>query len=394
MVKKFFLRAELFIIYLINFLLAVSTTIGMTVIPFLITESLGFSLQVLGLLEGSTEFLSNIFRLVNGVLFDKVKNKRMIFVCSTGIAFLAKTLLLVPSILTILLSKTLERVSNGAFASPRDALVAEKSRNKGLALSLLTVSKTAGCVCGPLIVSISTFFLGDLKSSLHIFVVLCCLLVFPTIGLSFYLNVSNLKESRFSLGELRVVFKKISPVLLLSFLFFMGRFNDGLLMMYLKQKGYPEWFYLSTIGIFNFVMVVTSPIIGWQIDTGHIKKIVYVVIGALALFNICFFQIDLMTWGFAIIGLIAWGIQRTGAQIAFSFLVFKNIEKIHYGTAIGIFYLVSGFATMLSSFMCGYFAKNYFSYVFILSGSFSFLALIFTMSLLDGKRWFLRAQQA
>lgn len=366
----------------------------MTVIPFLITESLGFSLQVLGLLEGSTEFLSNIFRLVNGVLFDKIKNKRMIFVCSTGVAFLAKTLLLVPSILTILLSKTLERVSNGAFASPRDAFVAEKAKNKGFALSLLTVSKTAGCVCGPLIVSVSTFFLGDLKENLHIFVILCCLLVFPTIALSFCLKVGELKESKFSMGELKVVLKKISPILLLSFLFFMGRFNDGLLMMYLKQKGYPEWFYLSTIAIFNFIMVVSSPIIGRQIDTGHIKQIVYTVIGALALFNICFFHIGFLTWGFVVVGLIAWGVQRTGAQIAFSFLIFKNIETRYYGTAIGIFYIVSGFATMLASFMCGYFAKNYFSYVFIFSGTFSLLALIFTLSLLDGKRWFLRPTTA
>src|SRR5688500_4444561 len=116
----------MFLIFLINFLLAISTTIGMTIIPFLVTDSLGLSLLVLGILEGTTEFLSNVFRLLNGILFDKIKNKRKIFVLSTGTAFLSKVLLLLPTPWAVLFSKVLERISNGAFASPRDAFVAER----------------------------------------------------------------------------------------------------------------------------------------------------------------------------------------------------------------------------------------------------------------------------
>ncbi|MGD0466439.1 MAG: MFS transporter [Gammaproteobacteria bacterium] len=371
------------LIFVINFLLAISTTIGMTIIPFLVTDSLGLSLLILGLIEGSTEFLSNVLRLTNGVLFDKIKNKRMIFVSSIGMAFVAKALLLLPNVWTITFSKTLERVANGAFAAPRDAYVAEKAKNKGLALGLLALSKSAGCILGPLVVSVSTLFLGNLQNNLDLFITLSCTLIVLAFVCSCFLKVNALEKAKFSVEELRWIFKKIKPTLLLTFLFFCGRFNDGLLMMYLKQKGFPEWFYLSTISIFNFIMLISSPIIGNQIDRGYLKEMVYVSIGALGVFSVAFYQINFLGWAFAILGLVGWGIQRTGSQIVFASLIFKGIDKANYGTAIGIYYIVSGFATMLASFLCGYLAKNHFSAVFILSGSCSLLALMFASYILN-----------
>lgn len=373
-------------IFLMNFLLAISTTVGMTIIPFLVTESLGLSLIILGILEGTTEFMSNALRLANGVLFDKVKNKKNIFIFSTGLAFAAKAFLLFPASWSILFSKTIERVANGAFAAPRDAFVAEQTKNKkGMALGLLSVSKTAGCVLGPLLVSGSTLVFGTLKDNLNMLVIFCCLLVFPVFMMSFTLSGKGVSSNEFSIREFKSVFRKISPILFLAFLFFMGRFNDGILMMYLKHHGFPEWFYLSTIAIFNFIMLIVSPFMGFHIDRGHLKKILYITIGALCTFNICFFHIHSVNWVLAIFGIFAWGIQRTGAQIVFSSLVFQGVEKANYGTAIGLFYLISGLGTMLASFICGYLAENTFSSVFMFSGFFGFATLGLSFSLLNGK---------
>lgn len=374
------------LIYIINFLLAISTTIGMTIIPFLVTDSLGLSLFILGIIEGATEFLSNALRLTNGILFDKLQNKRAVFVSSVGIAFLAKLLLLLPNAFTVICSKVLERVANGAFASPRDAYVAEKAKNKGLALGLLSFSKSAGCILGPLVVSLSTIFLGDLKNNLEILVVLCLALVAPAFILSFSLNISNVKKtaaSIFSLQEIKATCKQISPILWITFFFFLGRFNDGLLMMYLKQNYFPEWFYLSTISIFNFTMLLVSPIIGSQIDNGRLKSMVYLSIGALCAFSIFFYHLSALNWTLAIAGLVAWGIQRTGAQIVLSSLIFKNTAQAYYGTAIGIFYLTSGVATMIASFFCGYIAKNHFTTIFVVSGCCSLAALVLAFVVLN-----------
>ena len=151
-----------------NFLFAVSTTIGMAFIPFLITDSLSFSLGVLALIEGSTEFISNILRLVTGSAFDRIKNKKMLFVIPTSIALLSKVILFIPSSIAIVFGKMTERVANGAFAAPRDAFVGSKASKdkRGKAFSLLAISKTVGCITGPLLVSAIVYFCGSLKENL------------------------------------------------------------------------------------------------------------------------------------------------------------------------------------------------------------------------------------
>ena len=122
-------------------------------------------------------------------------------------------------------------------------------------------------------------------------------------------------------------------------------------------------------------MLTVSPFIGTQIDKGNAKRMLYITVISLILFNICFYQINAAPWPLAIMGLITWGIQRTGAQIVFSALVFHSIPNSTYCTGIGLFYLTSGFATMLSSFICGYLADHCFSLVFLFSGAFAILAL-------------------
>ncbi len=376
------------LILLINCLLAISTTIGMTIIPFLITDSLGLSLLVVGLLEGGTEFFSNVFRLLNGILFDKIKNRRIIFVGSTGLALISKMLLLIPSPWAILGAKTSERIANGAFAAPRDAFVAAEAKHRGMALGLLSMSKTFGCVVGPLIVSISTLFLGPLSEHLTFFVLICCAMAFPAFLGSFFLKSKGVISEHFSYQALGLIFKKTAPILFIVLLFFLGRFNDGLLMMYLRQKGFPEWFYLSTIAMFNAMMLISSPLIGAQIDRGKLEKMLYLTIAALGTFNFCFHQIDCAPWTLGVLGILAWGIQRTGAQIVFSSMIFQAVHKSYYGTAIGIFYLTSGIGVLASASMSGYLAKDHFHAVFLLSATFSALALIAAAWMLKKKSVF------
>ena len=73
---------KIYIILGMNLILAIATTIGMTIIPVLVTDSLGLSLLILGIIEGTTEFISNALRLTIGILFDKIKNKKTYFYVS------------------------------------------------------------------------------------------------------------------------------------------------------------------------------------------------------------------------------------------------------------------------------------------------------------------------
>lgn len=367
-------------IYLLNFLLAVSTTIGMTIIPFLATEKLGMSLFILGLIEGGTELISNTLRLVTGNIFDRVHNRRALFILPSIFAFLAKVMLCLPTPITILVSKIMERIANGMFAAPRDAFVGENSKNKGIALGLLNATKTFGCVVGPIILSVYTLLIGSLVDNILKIVILACIINFT--GVIFSLNIranklkSKSKMEKFDLQKMKSSFRVLLPLLILSFCFFLGRFNDGLIMIYLKDQGYPEWYYLATISFFNTIMLIASPVMGYWIDKSKAKLILIITIVALLSFNIGFSYILAAPWIFASLGLVMWGIQRAGAQITFTAIIFKSIPVSCYGSAVGAYSVISGVGTFIASMICGYLAQKSFNYVFMFSGAFSILSLI------------------
>ena len=371
------------LIVFMNFLLAISTTIAMSILPLLTTEKIGLSIFIFGLIESFTEFLSNILRLVGGSLFDRVKNKKNLFVISTGFALISKALLLFPSVFSILGSKIFERLANGLFAAPRDAFVGQNAKNKGVALAILSCSKTLGCVLGPLIVSGTVYFLGDLNSQLYNIIIFSLVLATLTVILSFFIKNKALtidkRPQDFILSSVISTAKKIKPLLIISILFFLGRFNDGMIMLYLKESNLPEWFYLSTVGLFNIIMFIVSPILGFMIDRNKVNIALYITIIALLLFNISFYFIDISPFFFASSGLIAWGIQRVGAQITFSAMIFKSISDKFYGTGIGLYSLLSGVGNLIASSACGILTEYSFDYIFLFSGINSLICLIMTI---------------
>ncbi|MDF2964903.1 MAG: hypothetical protein K0Q51_291 [Rickettsiaceae bacterium] len=367
-------------VYLMNFLLAVSTTIGMTLIPLLATEKLGLSLFVFGIIEGSTELLSNILRLVTGNLFDRLKNRKSLFIFPTTMALVSKMILFFSNAVTLLLAKIIERASNGAFAAPRDAYVGTVSENKGTALGWLSVTKTFGCIIGPLLVSISTWIFGPLMENIYMLIFLACSMCFISFIIAFRVNTehleSNSKRERYKFEELKASFKPIIPLFILTFFFFLGRFNDGTILIFLKHQGFPEWYYLATMSFFNAIMLVISPCLGYWIDNKKEVLILLITIIALVIFNILYFNIKFLPWIFACLGLVMWGIQRAGAQIIFTAMIFKKIPTKYYGTAVGIFSVLSGTAFFIASTICGYLAQNNFSDIFLFSGFFSLSSLI------------------
>lgn len=381
----------MFPIFLMNFFFAISTTIAMTFMPLLITDGLGLSLLVLGVIEGSTEFISNILRLISGNLFDRIQNRRLLFVIPAALALCSKIILYLPSTLTIIASKTMERTANGAFAAPRDAYIGENAKNKGVALGFLSFSKTCGCVLGPLIVSGIIWFFGSLQEHMIKIISLACIVNAIAFCLAFAVTTKkkialNANEE-FKFSELKESFKNVHFLFILSFLFFLGRFNDGIIMLYLKKLGFPEWFYLATISFFNFIMLLISPFMGYYVDKKKDYYVLFITILALFGFNVFFLQLQESSWIFASLGIVCWGIQRAGAQITFPAMIFKNTPVKYYGTAIGVYSLLSGLGVFISSMISGYLAQSTFIDVFILSGFFSLVALSLAIYMHITKRY-------
>ena len=370
-------------IYIINFLFAVSATMGMTFLPLLVTEGLGLSLFMLGIIEGSTEFMSNVLRLVTGNAFDRIKNQRTLFIIPAIIALFSKSVLCFPNALSVVMSRLLERIANGAFAAPRDAYVGKYTKNKGESLGYLNISKALGCILGPVLIASIVYLTGSLKDNIHKIVYFALTINIIAFILVFLIKGGKLETKKstnvaFNFSEFKLSLKPLYPIFFLILLFFLGRFNDGMIMMHLKKSGFPEWFYIITISMFNVIMLIVSPIIGRAVDNKHINTILTITAASLIMSNLCFSSIHDVYWTGAISGLIYWGIQRAGASIAFSSLIFKHTPPKFYGTMIGIYSVLSGVGTLIASSISGYLAQSSFHYVFYLSVMFASAALITT----------------
>ena len=356
-------------IYLLNFIYAVSTSIGMTLVPLLATENIGMSLLMLGIIEGATEFFSNILRLITGNLFDRIKNRKALFVFPSVVILFSKTMLFFPSGIAIFMSKIMERIGNGAFAAPRDAFVGENSENKGKALGYMSAAKTLGCVLGPVLVSLMVYFFGDVKNHIMSFIFLTCLINFTAFFISCRIEGGKMKNTNdrsktllesFNFKEFVKVISDIKYIYLLVFIFFLARFNDGVILLYLKNKGFPEWFYLSTIGIFNFMMLLSSALVGKYADRfkNCLSPALFTFFFIL-MFNIVYVKLGEVTkitnfaWMLAVIGLMFWGLQRVSAQIVFASMIFNRIPKKYYGTAIGVYSILSGLGCLIASIIAG-----------------------------------------
>ena len=365
----------------INFLLAITTTIIMTVSPFFITEGLGLSILAFSIIEGFTELISNSLRFISGRLFDTLKDKRKIFSAAVFCTVLGKLLFLVPSASSIFLSKTFERISNGLFASPRDAYVAVNATNKPIAMAILTCSKTLGCILGPFIVALYVYFNGDLMQHVSGIIYLTLFISIVSLYLCFFIDSKRFEVKTKELMNIKIfteLLTKLKPILLVCGLFYLARFNDGLISLYLKEQGLPSWFYLSTISFFNICMFVIAPIFGYMINKKHLITVIYITIISLILFNICAYFITESLELLAGLSLFFWGVQRVGSQTAFVIAIFNMNKRkdATYGSSIGIYSLLTGLTTFIASLLCGYITQYSMANIFLFSFVISVLSLL------------------
>ena len=370
-------------LYSINFLLALSTTVGMSILPLLVVDNMGISVMIYGLIEGSCEFLSSFIKLYSGKIYDKIKNKKILFIVTCIFAFISKIFLFFPLSSAIFASKISERIANGLFSSPRDVYALEGVANRGMSLAIINCSKTLGCVIAPIAVGILCHFYGGVELNMFKILSICVFLTFVALSLSFFIKNKECKitiDKPISIVKL-LKDKNLSKLYFLIVVYFLARFNDGFLSLYLKKLGYPVWLYLGTIGFFNTAMFIISPILGTLLDRKQIKTAGYITIMSFIAFNIVFYTLpgfsnSLAIFAYVFLGLALWGIQRAGAQVVFCNMVYNNAPTDCKGTAVGLFSCISGLGTFLSAFICGQVANIQLEYAFIVSGLFSLMSFV------------------
>lgn len=141
----------------------VSTEMILGVLPLFIVRDLGATAAILGLIEGASDAVNYIFRVIAGVLTDKIGRRKPLVLVGYGLSSIAKPLFaLVGSWPQAFAVRLTDRAGKGTRTSPRDALISDSvaKSEAGKGFGLHRSLDQLGAVLGPLFAFAAIPFIG------------------------------------------------------------------------------------------------------------------------------------------------------------------------------------------------------------------------------------------
>src|SRR5260221_77520 len=168
--RKYFsgLSANTYLLALASLFADVSTEMLYPVLPVFLTQTLGASAKIVGLVEGVAQCIQNVTQGFSGWLSDKLRRRKSIAIVGYVLAAISKPLIgLSPGWAGVLGARSLDRLGTGIRSAPRDALIAASadSEHRGKAFGLEGIGDNFGAFLGPLIaVALLSLFHAQLRT--------------------------------------------------------------------------------------------------------------------------------------------------------------------------------------------------------------------------------------
>jgi len=124
----------------------------LALLPLFVVDELGANSVLLGLMEGAADSLNYVFRVISGLITDKIARRKPLLVIGYTISALSKPLLGIANNFTTALTLRLtDRVGKGTRTSARDVLLSETipEKQRGKAFGFHRSMDQTGAVVGP-----------------------------------------------------------------------------------------------------------------------------------------------------------------------------------------------------------------------------------------------------
>jgi len=322
-------------------------------------KTIGFSIVLIGILEGVAEAVAGLSKGYFGKLSDN-SGKRVPFV-RIGYTFSALSKPMMAFFvypLWIFFARTMDRIGKGIRTGARDAILSDEAtpETKGKVFGFHRSMDTMGAVLGPLLALLYLYFYPkDYKTLFYI-------AFFPgllAILASFLLKDKNNtppKENTSASFLASFNYWKDSPVMyrkvvigLLAFALFNS--SDVFLLLKAKQSGLSDTLVIGIYIFYNLVYALSSFPIGILADKIGLKK---TFISGLSLFIIVYLGMGSSTNGYVLIGLfLLYGIYAAATEGIAKAWISNITDKKDTATAIGTYAGFQSICTMLASSLAG-----------------------------------------
>ncbi len=322
-------------------------------------KSIGFSIVLIGILEGVAEATAGLSKGYFGKLSD-INGKRVPFV-QIGYAFSAiskpmMAIFIFP--IWIFFARTIDRFGKGIRTGARDAILSDEAtaETKGKVFGFHRSMDTLGAVIGPSLALVYLYYFPqDYKTLFLIAFIPGLLAVLAT----FYLKEKKANENRPKVSTPFFSFLKYwktSPKeyrrLVIGLLIFtLFNSSDVFLLLKAKQSGLDDTMVIGIYIFYNLIYALFAFPIGILADRLGLKTI---YIFGLALFAIVYFGMSITSNLYFFFGLFfLYGIYASATEGISKAWISNITDRKNTATAIGTYSGLQSICTMLASSLTG-----------------------------------------
>ena len=350
------------ILSLVSFFTDVASEMLYPVMPIYL-QSIGFSIVLIGVLEGVAEAVAGLSKGYFGKRSDLL-GKRVPFV-QVGYALSAiskpmMAMFVYP--LWIFLARTIDRFGKGVRTGARDAILSDEANvhNKGTVFGFHRAMDTLGAVMGPSLALLYLhFYRGQYKN-------LFLIAFIP--GLMALLASFLLKERLIPVPHSRQIEEQKTPILAFLhywreapkayrqvvaglLLFTLFNSSDVFLLLKVKQAGLSDTAVIGVYIFYNLVYALFALPAGILADRLGLKR---VLIAGLCLFALVYagMAVNSSWYGFLALFFV-YGLYAAATEGISKAWLSNMVQQKDMGTALGTFAAFQSIATMLASSLAG-----------------------------------------
>jgi MFS family permease len=361
-------KKNVFVLGLVSFFTDISSEMLYPIIPIFLTVVLNAPMSIVGLIEGIAESTASIMKVVSGWLSDRSGKRKPFVIYGYSLSTIAKPLLaLAATWHFVLAARFLDRFGKGLRTSARDALIADSTEIefRGKAFGFHRALDTMGAVFGPLIALLLLYYLGNYRM---IFLIAFIPALISVILLFFYVSEKKGEKKigvSFKLSEFSHDF---NIFLLINMVFTIGNSSDVFLILRTKNifesfGGVPSVI-TSTFGSIGITALVILTYVAYNITyslasmpAGILSDRIgrrNVMVGGFLIFSLVYLGFGLANQGFLVCILFAvYGFYMAMTDGVSKAYAVDLVPAEKRGTAIGLYYSVTGILALLSSIIAG-----------------------------------------
>jgi MFS family permease len=355
--RKIFTRTILLVSF-VSFFTDIASEMLYPVMPIYL-RSIGFSVLLIGILEGMAESISGLSKGYFGNLSDSIRKKVPFIRLGYSLSAISKPLLAAFGYpIWIFFARCLDRIGKGLRTSARDALLSSETlpENKGKVFGFQRGMDTAGAAIGPFIALI---FLNFYPLNYRLLFLIAFLPGVIATSLTFFLKDKTIvlteKKKKIGFFTYLLYWKrsgmqyKLLIAGLLAFAFFNS--TDAFLLLVLKARNYSDIELIGFYIFYNLIYALLSYPMGIIADRTSMKK---VLVFGFVIFSIVYFGFGfaISSWQFIIL-FIFYALYAASTEGISKAWITNICLKDETATAIGFYNSLSSVMIFLASTVGG-----------------------------------------